>query len=525
MGGRRVSATDRAALALLAVAMLVVAGLCLHLTRGMTFWYDDWNFAMDRRGWTADAFLAPHNEHLMAPTAALYKALFLTSGADYAPYRVVVTLAHLLVVALVVVYLRGRVGTIRAVAAGLLVLCLGAGYEVILWPVSTGFLASLAALAGALLALDRGDRAGDAAAAAALTLALASSSLGIAIFAGVAVELLLRPDRRARWWILAAPALLYVAWRVGYHPPSPGWADSAGQVLSYGADSAAAALGGLLALGGEWGRVLAVAAVALVVRALLAPARRTPRALGLLTIALAFWGLTAIARAPLGEPGASRYVYVGAVLALLAGGELARGWRPPRVRETVLLALLVALVAPAGLLKLREGGRMYRANTRTVAIELGAAQLARGVAPPTAQPDPELAPQLTLAAYFALADDLGPVGWSVGELRAGSVRDRQLADAALARLYALAPRAAAGDDCAAPAALRGAVALAPGTVIRLRSQGGGVVLRRFAPGFSAPPIGLAPGVWRLAVARDRAPDAWHVAARPEGSVARCRPPR
>jgi hypothetical protein len=52
-----------------------------------------------RRG--VDAYLEPHNEHLVLIPAALYKALFATVGLEpYWPYRLMVIGAHLASVAL-----------------------------------------------------------------------------------------------------------------------------------------------------------------------------------------------------------------------------------------------------------------------------------------------------------------------------------------------------------------------------------------------------------------------------------------
>ena len=84
-------------------------------------------------------------------------------------------------------------------------LFLGTAWPDVLWPFQIGFLSSLAAGIGALLALDREDRRGDVIAAVLLGVALASSSLGLPLLAALALEVLGRPDRRSRWWIVALP--------------------------------------------------------------------------------------------------------------------------------------------------------------------------------------------------------------------------------------------------------------------------------------------------------------------------------
>ena len=243
--------------------MVVAAALYLRATRGMTFHYDDWSFVLSRQDWTVDAFLEPHNEHLMLATTALYKVMFELAGADYTPYRVAVTLELLALVGVLFVYARRRVGSGWALVASLLVLFCGAGFEDFLWPVNVGFLTSLLALLGALLALDREDRAGDILAGACVLIALSCSSLGIPIAVGVAAEIVARAmDERkgpgpflSRLSIVVVPLALYGLWRIGYHPPGELRSENAGKVLRYGADTGAAAAGGLLAVGIEWGRL------------------------------------------------------------------------------------------------------------------------------------------------------------------------------------------------------------------------------------------------------------------------------
>ena len=78
--------------------------------------------------------------------------------------------------------------------------CSAPAWQNILWPFQVGWLLSLAAGLGALLALDRGDRRGEAAACALVALSLASSGIGVAIAAGVLVDVLWRRPRAA--WIV-----------------------------------------------------------------------------------------------------------------------------------------------------------------------------------------------------------------------------------------------------------------------------------------------------------------------------------
>ena len=100
----------------------------------------------------------PHNEHLSLVPVLVYKLLFSTVGTDsYVPYRVAGLLLHCGVAALLFAYARRRVGELLALGAAAIVLFLGTAWPDVLWPFQIGFLGSLAAGIGALLALDRED--------------------------------------------------------------------------------------------------------------------------------------------------------------------------------------------------------------------------------------------------------------------------------------------------------------------------------------------------------------------------------
>ena len=216
-GGRPAPRPSRAGWLALAGIVAVAFAMLLYLGRTTSFFYDEWDWVLGRREWDLDALLAPHNEHLSLAPVLVFKALFSTVGTDsYVPYRVAGLVVHCGVAVLLFAYARRRVGDLLALGAAATILFLGTAWQDVLWPFQMGYLGSLAAGIGALLALDREDRRGDVTAAVLLAVALASSSLGIPLLLALAVEVLGRPDRRARWWIVVAPALLYAAWYIGY---------------------------------------------------------------------------------------------------------------------------------------------------------------------------------------------------------------------------------------------------------------------------------------------------------------------
>ena len=416
----------------LAVVLLATGAFLLRETRGTTFWFDEWQWVLDRRGDDLSAFLAPHNGHLTLVPVALYKLLFATAGLEnYTPYRVMVVAAHLGCVALLFAYARRRVGDPAALGAAVLLLVLGPAWQNILWPFQVGWLVSLAAGVGALLALDRGDRRGDVAAAALLALALASSGLGVVIALGIAVELLVARGRRRAIWIAAAPLGLYAIWWIGYQDTdfirhnlvlAPGFAADA-------AAGAVAALTGLTGpvtqrqrrdarLGPAARRRRGGADRLAGERAAARPAaghRLARRAARLLAAHRRAAGATR------SSPDSSRYLYVGALFLLLLATELARGVRWSRPAAAALAAA-AGLAVLANLGDLREAGATCGPRPQPARADLAALELGR---PHRATMSPRSFP-----------------GYPFLVVRAGPYRDA----AARARL-------AGGHDCPSCAAL------------------------------------------------------------------------
>jgi len=550
----------------LAALLLGAAAFFWHETRGTTLWFDEWEWALYRRGDDLGTFLEPHNEHLSLVPIAVYRLLFATAGlTDYAPFRALVIGGHVACVVLVYVYASRRVGGLAALLAAVPILFLGPAWQNFLWPFQIAWLISIAAGVGALLALDRRDRRGDAAACALLALAIASSGLGIPIAAGVAVELLWARRRPRDAWIVVAPLAVYASWWLVYQE-----SDFArhGVVLAPGfaADSAAAALSALAGLAGStiaaeretlgWGRPLAVLAAGIVIWRLAALRPVAPRVLALLAILLSFWLLTGLRRAGISSPDEGRYLYVGGLFLVLLAVELARGVALPRW-AAALLACAVALSVVANIGDVRDGGRYLRSQAPSARAELAALELARPLVQPayvvSGFPGHPLI-RVRAGAYFEAAGAYGSPAASAGELAAAPEGARLLADAELARIHAaaLAPVASGRPGGAAPAVdsasggrtsadaacvrFRPAGARAagvgselaftlPAAGVLLRAHGGPatVALRRFADGFPAQPLGTigAGGSATLRIEPDLADRPWHVRVASERPVAAC----
>jgi hypothetical protein len=558
---------DGAAAAALLVLLAAGAVVILHENRGTVLWFDEWQWALDRRGWDLDAFLAPHNEHLSLVPVAIYKVLFATVGIDdYVPYRLLGLAGHLACVTLLYVYVRRRLGAWPALAAAALILVLGPAWQNILWPFQIGWLISLCALLGALLLLERHDRAGDAGACALLVLALASSGLGLVIALALAVEVACDPRRRRRSaWIVAGPLALYAVWWVGYQD-APFVRHNVALAWGFAADAAAGSLSALAGLSGPpladagqtlgWGRALAVAAVVLLAWRLTRTRPWPPRVVALLALAAAFWLFTGLRRASISTPTESRYLYVGALFILLLAAELSRGVVLSR-RAGALAAVAVVLILVANLGDLRDGGRFVRSQSASTRAALGAVETMR----PRVPADQIIGgiagfPFVIVRAgqYFALARDLGSPALAPAELPAATAPERAVADRQLASIAPPVPRpggaarrgaapprvdAATGGratpqgacvrftaEAAAPAGTRAALDLTlprAGAVLTALGGAAAVSVRRFAATYPEDPQARlragAPATLRLPAGRVPAP--WHVRVAPERALVAC----
>jgi hypothetical protein len=548
--------------------LAVTAALIFHETRGTTIWFDEWSWVLDRRGSGLGTLLEPHNGHFSLVPVLLYKALFATAGIDdYTPYRVMVVAGHLGCAVLLYAYAAPRIGPFAALLPTALLLLLGPAWQNFVWPFQIAWLISLAAGIGALLALDHGDRRGDAVACALLALALASSGIGIAIGAGLVVEVLWR---RRPVWVVAAPVALYGLWWLVYQDTdffrhnvtvAPQFAaEAAGGALAAvaGLTEARPDANGVLIDAGAalaWGRPLFLAAVAVLIWRLAALRPVPVRVFTLLAMAAAFWLLGGLQRAQISSPDASRYLYVGALFVLLIVVELVRGVRVGRWVAGLMVALTsLAVVSNVG--DLRAGARNVRSQADDTRADLAALVLARDNLPPDylaagfpGVPFVEIDPH----EYFAAARELGSVADSTAELAAAPEQARLVADGELANIEQLVPRPTTERPGATPpavdvvtagqvrthggcvnfrpdAAVPGGAApelqvTLPAGGLLLTAQGGraGVSVRRFAATFPRDPSAwLTPGSPAVLRPRaDRAPQPWHVRLTPEARVSAC----
>ncbi len=512
---RVVAAVERNWRWALGALLLADALLLLYMGRGLTFFFDDWDYVIHDYGGGVHSLLLAHNGHMSVFPVAVYKVLFHIVGLNhYAVFRLVLIALHLSCAALVFVLVSKRQSRVAALPATALILFLGAAWEDLLWSFQIDYMLSIAGGLAAWVLLERDDRLGDAAATFAVVVSIGSSGLGIPVLVGVFVELLYR-RAWSRWFVVVVPAVIYAAWYLGYGEDvitreglinSPGFAQ----------DIAAAAFGAIAGHGLDWGRPIAVLGFAVLLWRLTRPSTISARLAGLLATGLCLWFLTAAARSNISSPETGRYVYLGAVVIVLVGVELMRAVAlSPRV--LVVGALVVAIFAITGLTLLRDGADGLRGTSKTVAAELGALELAQAHAPATYEPDPHRAPQILAGPYLHTIRAIGssPAD-SPAAIRAAGPSDRAAADRVLLALEApaltrlpaahapsdgaIAPAVAAVSsgtastrgDCVVLTPLSGtavtAVLALPGTGLQIRNRGTAPIalaVRRFGDSFVA----------------------------------------
>ena len=393
----------RARLIVAAAAVTACAALLL-LTRTYTFYFDEWTFITSAPDWTLRTYFEPHNEHPVMLLKLAYSLLLETAGLrTYLPYMAALLLAHAANVVLLFELVRRRAGDVAAMAAALVMLVLGAGWEDLLWAFQLGWLASMAFGLGAMLALERRP----ALAAALMTVSLSFAGTGVVFAVAIAVQLLLTPGRRRDLLWFAAPALALAAWylafgRFGEHPsPQPTAANILIDPL-YALWGLSQGVAGIVGAGGWIGYPLLAMALAVLAwhwwRGGL-----DPFSAGIAAGLLAFFLVAGLTRAQLGwqQSGASRYVYVAALMWLVLLGDAARRlpwrgtWRP-----AIAACIFLASFNGAVVLFEYSSAKTLQMQRATADLQALAAMRDDPCLDPTSNADALIMPGITPPAYY-----------------------------------------------------------------------------------------------------------------------------
>ena len=536
----------RLPVALFAFAAVVSGGLLIALNAQLTFFIDDWEVLLHRRGFSVDAFFSDHAGHPSMSLVAVYKALQATFGmGSLTPYAVVSTLVFIASVVLLFIWMRRRVGDWLALAGALPLLFLGAAYEDLMSPFQLGYFAPIACGIGALLALEGGNRRGDVICCALLVFAISFQTVGLVFVAAAAVAIAWDRELRARAWVVLLPAALYALWYLGWGRSSDASQLSFENIATapgFMLDGYAAAVSSLFGLTSsradapvsslDWGRPLL--ALAIVVGAAVLIARgRIPKWLVVVVIAgLAFWFLTAINASTGRLATTSRYQYIGVVLVLMTAAELARGVRPSW--RVIAIAVVVSLAATAANLSaMRDAYHGLKGVVPTVRGDLAALEIAADNVDPALVLTPKNSnfnyfTLVDAGSYLSAADKFGSPAYTQEELASAPEAGRAAADKVLAAADGVALRPVDEAAGCQPAAA-GAPALTqlePGstTVVRASGATARLALRRYATESFPVELGsLAAGeAAALELPADASAERWELAAT-GGALELCEP--
>src|SRR5438270_7622433 len=131
---------------LLAGIVCVAAFLVLLVTRGTTFWRDEWYFIQYRDGHDLVNIFDAHAGHLSAIPVSVYLLFFKLVGlGHYWVYRILIVLVQTVCTIAVFEYSRRRVGPYLSLIPAPLIAFLGTRWFDLLWPFQIGFMTSVAA--------------------------------------------------------------------------------------------------------------------------------------------------------------------------------------------------------------------------------------------------------------------------------------------------------------------------------------------------------------------------------------------
>ena len=404
---------DRLSWVFLPLASVIAVVVILRLNRGTTFYFDEliWFSDLSRLG-GLDAILHPHNSHLIGTTRTVYLLTASVFGPDYLVFRLLGVASVVLCAFLFFALAKRRVGATVALVPSILLLFYGSAWQHVAGPIGFTVLLSAAGGLAALLAIERDDKRGDIWACLFLVFAIFTYTVGLPFLVGIAILVLLRPNRLRRMWIFLVPLALYAGWWLWASQFDQGreQLSNAGRVGTFFAESTANIVGAITGVNGVLdGRPNALGWIlaALFVAALIWRISRgnVPTSLwASLGILLTYWLAAALADEGsvqgAAEPAAVRLVYPATIGLLLVATDAARGLRPSRAGVGVVVAVgAFSLVMNVSLL--RDGAEFLRGFGAAERVDLTMLELANGQLPGGSGGD---APRGT---RDVLADDIG----------------------------------------------------------------------------------------------------------------------
>lgn len=426
--------TERLPLALLAAAMAISTWLVLSLNSGLTFINDEWDPLLNRPGWGIDQIFAPFNGHPTMIPMVIYKTVQEVFGMDSTrPVQVVHAALLLVMNGVLFVYLRRRVGDWAALIGTVLVLFLGAAFEILIFSFTMNFTGAIAAGIGALLALDRDDRTGDIVATALLVLGLCISLVVLPFLIAATVEWYLNPRGRTnRIFLPGVPIAFFAVWWLTFGREAGTSSFAISNVLTTPwmafetFSSGFMSLFGLATGGGNqgdqpnliWGKLIALAALALAIWRIKVIGRPPPRDLLVSGSALlAFLLILGLSEDEARQPTFSRFQLPVVILILMTASCLLEG---VRIKASWLVGgALVALISVQAGVRLwqQEATNQWTVASQYVRTYVTGIELAGRDATP--KETMGIGPWVTIAPtrFIAVSNEYGSPALSQAELR------------------------------------------------------------------------------------------------------------
>ena len=509
------------------LAISLIAARLLSLSTGRTFFFDEWSFVVGRSDWSWETLLTGHNGHPSVFPSIIYLTLLQLFGlANFSVFLLTGIVMHLTVCALAAVLIHRRLGALAGLAGFIAFGLLGTGWQNSLWPFQVGFMGSIAGFLAALILLDTPSKSQAAISATptsvgasmCIVYSVMSSGVGLAAIAGISLWVVLKWSYfRSSWWVPLPAVITYGLWYITYGG-GQGASFTPLAVPRYVAESAAFATGGLFGLDLFWGALFAGFALAalgsqLVRRRLSASAIWVP-AFGFL---LTFWGLTAISRGAFGEPGASRYVYVGVIVGVVGA---CYSFPVSEFSKSLFVSLAIAsVVATSSMLTAGAGGLRYEGEmmrTLLAWVDVHGERM-----PADLIIDERHSPQLTVAGYRHATSAFKGTPASGIDLSEVSPPYAERLDLLVSRSWVIeTPPTSHGCETAR---VTDRVELAPGAEITLTSGADTMLeIRRFSPDTpSAAPIPIKAGSIQVKVPLDPWPQHYVVIVGTSDSVSIC----
>ena len=432
-------------------ALGLIALQLLSLSRDRIFFFDEWDFVVNRNQLSIESIFSSHNGHPSAVPAAVYLLFLNLFGIGFfSPFIIAGLTVHLLVTVLVGRIVAQHVNQWVALPAMIAMGLLGTGWQNSMWPFQIGFMGSVASFLATVLLLGDGTTAPSARkltqSSIALVIGVMCSSVGLAGIGAVALVTIGDRSRRQReWWTALPAAAIYLLWYVGFGSGSATSVSlSPSGVADYVLQSASSAAASLGATSQIWGAL----AIGLLIPLLALRIRRAGKemrsSLLLPTSFLAvFWAMTAVSRGDLGEPGASRYTYIGAVGLIVIVAQISQNNKVAASLMFIGLSASAVLTSSA----LLSGSQGLRYESEVVRAQLEWVEEHAALIPPDLVVDPIHAPQLMVGSYLESKARLGGSISSPSGFSALSPGAAQALDSLVARSWVLRSEASAEVGC------------------------------------------------------------------------------